>query len=97
MRRIPGDTRLITLFVRGLSRATTEESLANLFSEYGTIRSQKLQKDMFTGDCRGFAVIEMEGHEARAAISALDGKEINGSVLRVGPERQRGKRRGRHR
>jgi len=81
---------LITLFVRGLSRATTDESLNSLFSQFGVVRSQKLQKDMFTGDCRGFASIEMEGHEARAAISALDGKEINGSVLRVGPERKGG-------
>ena len=80
---------MITLFVRGLSRATTDESLRDLFSQFGVVRSQKLQKDMFTGDCRGFALIEMEGHEARAAISALDGKEINGSVLRVGPERKR--------
>ena len=81
---------MITLFIRGLSRATTDESLNSLFSQYGVVRSQKLQKDMFTGDCRGFASIEMEGHEARAAISALDGKEINGSVLRVGPERKGG-------
>jgi len=88
---------LITLFVRGLSRATTDESLKALFSEYGVVRSQKLQKDMFTGDCRGFALIEMEGHEARAAISALDGKEVNGSVLRVGPERKSGGNKGRRR
>jgi hypothetical protein len=39
----------------------------------------------------------MEGHEARAAISALDGKEINGSVLRVGPERKSGGNKGRRR
>jgi RNA recognition motif-containing protein len=88
---------MITLFVRGLSRATTDESLNNLFSQYGVVRSQKLQKDMFTGDCRGFALIEMEGHEARAAISALDGKEVNGSVLRVGPERKSGGNKGRRR
>jgi RNA recognition motif-containing protein len=88
---------LITLFIRGLSRATTDESLNSLFSQYGVVRSQKLQKDMFTGDCRGFASIEMEGHEARAAISALDGKEINGSVLRVGPERKSGGNKGRRR
>ena len=88
---------MITLCVRGLSRATTDESIKALFSEYGVVRSQKLQKDMFTGDCRGFALIEMEGHEARAAISALDGKEVNGSVLRVGPERKSGGNKGRRR
>lgn len=86
---------MITLFVRGLSRATTEESLSALFSEFGVVRSQKLQRDLFSGECRGFALIEMEGHEARAAIAALDGKEVNGSVLRVGQERKKGGRRHR--
>jgi len=79
---------LIALSVRGLPRSTTEESLTAMFSEFGIVRSQKMSKDMFSGECRGFAVIEMEGHEARAAIAALDGKEMNGSLLRVGPDRK---------
>jgi len=41
----------------------------------------------------------MEGHEARAAMSALDGKTVDGSALRVGPDRgpRGGKRKGKGR
>jgi len=74
----------------------TEEALQQLFAEFGVVRSLKMAKDMFSGDCRGFALIEMEGHEARAAMAALDGKSIDGSALRVGPDRgpRGGKRKG---
>ena len=61
------------LFVGGLPSSTTEESLQALFSEYGTVRSMNLIKDLFSGNCKGFAFLEMEGHEARAAIAGLDG------------------------
>lgn len=90
---------MLTLSVRGLPKSTTEESLNALFSEYGVVRSMKLVKDLFSGDCRGFATIDMEGHEARAAISALDGAEFQGGQLRVGIDRPRpgGKRGGRRR
>jgi hypothetical protein len=37
----------------------------------------------------------MEGHEARAAIAALDNKDINGSMIRVGPDRGKRGRGGR--
>lgn len=85
---------MITLSVRGLPRSTTEESLTALFTEYGVVRSLKMAKDLFSGDCRGFATIDMEGHEARAAMAALDGRELSGSVIRVGPDRpKRGKNR----
>ncbi|MEW8509011.1 MAG: RNA-binding protein [Candidatus Thiodiazotropha sp.] len=80
---------MITLSVRGLPRSTTEESLTALFAEYGVVRSINLAKDLFSGDCRGFATIDMEGHEARAAIAALDGSELSGSTIRVGPDRPR--------
>jgi len=85
---------MITLSVRGLPRSTTEESLTALFSQYGVVRSLKLVKDLFSGECRGFATIDMEGHEARAAMSALDGSEFQGGQIRVGPDRPRTKRGG---
>lgn len=88
---------MITLSVRGLSRSTTEESLTALFSQYGVVRSFKMSRDIFTGDCRGFATIEMEGHEARAAISALDNSDFNGSMIRVGPDRPKKVRGGKRR
>ncbi|MEW8414573.1 MAG: RNA-binding protein [Candidatus Thiodiazotropha sp.] len=80
---------MITLSVRGLPKTTTEESLTALFAEFGVVRSIKLAKVLFSGDCRGFATLDMEGHEARAAIAALDGRELNGSAIRVGQERPR--------
>jgi RNA recognition motif-containing protein len=86
---------LITLSVRGLPRSTTEKSLTELFSNYGVVRSLKLAKDLFSGDCKGFATIAMEGHEARAAMAALDGKELDGSNIRVGPDRPKKGRGGR--
>ncbi|MCU7917024.1 MAG: RNA-binding protein [Candidatus Thiodiazotropha sp. (ex Epidulcina cf. delphinae)] len=88
---------MITLSVRGLPRSTTEESLTALFTEYGIVRSLKMAKDLFSGDCKGFAIIDMEGHEARAAIAALDGSDFNGAMIRVGPDRPRKGRGGKRR
>ena len=87
---------LITLFVRGLPRSATEDSVSALFAEYGVVRAVDVSRDIFSGDCRGFATVDMEGHEGRAAMAGLDGREINGSVLRVGqnrPKTARGRRR----
>ncbi|MES9845604.1 MAG: RNA-binding protein [Candidatus Sedimenticola sp. PURPLELP] len=88
---------MIKLSARGLPRSTTEETLTTLFSEYGTVRSLKLVKDLFSGECKGFATLDMEGHEARAAIAALDNSEFNGSMIRVGPDRPPKGRGGRRR
>lgn len=85
------------LFVGSLPVDTTEESLNELFSQYGTVRSLKLIKDLFTGRCKGFGFIEMEGHEARAAIAELNGKTFNGNILSVKFEQEKRSHRGRHR
>lgn len=87
---------MITIFVSGLPRSSTEESVTALFASYGAVRAIKLVKDIFSGECKGFGTIDMEGHEGRAAISELDGKEIGGAVLRVSlnrPKKGRGGRR----
>ena len=74
------------LFIGNLPPSTTEKDLTALFSEFGTVRSLKLITDVFSGQCKGFGFIEMEGHEARAAIAALDGRDFNGKPIRVGFE-----------
>jgi RNA recognition motif-containing protein len=71
------------MFVGNLPPDASEDSVTELFSEYGTVRSIRLATDVFSGNCRGFGFIEMEGHEARAAISALDGKSWGGNSLKV--------------
>ncbi len=71
------------LFIGNLPASTNEEELQALFSEFGTVRSSRLVTDVFSGQCKGFGFIEMEGHEARAAIAGLNGKDFNGKPLKV--------------
>jgi RNA recognition motif-containing protein len=59
------------LFVGSLPPTSTEESVQALFSRFGTVRSIEIAKDLFSGNCKGFGFLEMEGHEARAAIAEL--------------------------
>ena len=84
------------LFVGNLPHDASEESVRSLFSAYGKVRSIDLAADIFTGRCKGFCFIEMEGHEARAAQSALDGSTRAGAgFLKVRFEEPRRKGRGR--
>ena len=84
------------LFVGNLPNDATEASVRDLFSPFGTVRSIDLAADIFTGKCKGFCFIEMEGHEARAALDALDGSTLpNGGFLKVRYEQPR--RKGRRR
>jgi RNA recognition motif-containing protein len=81
------------IFVGSLPSTATEQEVTELFSQYGKVRSIKLATDLFSNQCKGFGFIEMEGHEARAAIAALDGSEFNGKHLRVNFENPRNRRR----
>lgn len=86
------------MFVGNLPPSATEEEVGELFGQFGTVRSLRLARDVFSGSCRGFGFVEMEGHEAKAAIAALDGKEFHGKPLRVNEEREKkGGRGGRRR
>ncbi len=83
------------LFVGNLPATTNEIEVTELFSQFGKVRSIKLATDVFTSKCKGFGFIEMEGHEARAAISGLNGKDFSGRPLRVNFEEPKGRRGGR--
>ncbi len=85
------------LFVSNLPHDATEDSVRALFSEFGTVRTITIASDIFTGRCKGFGFIEMEGHEARAAQTGLDGNMVSGTdkSLRVRFEDPRAARRKR--
>lgn len=80
---------MLTIFVGNLSPETRETELRDLFAQHGTVRSLRMVADVFTGACRGIGFIEMEGHEARSAIGALNGKLFKGRPLKVNQERPR--------
>ena len=86
------------LFIGNLPQDATEDSVREMFSAFGTVRSISVASDIFTGRCKGFGFIEMEGHEARAAQAALDGSMVVNSdrSLRVrfeDPHAARGRKR----
>ncbi len=86
---------MLTISVRGLPRSMNENTLEEMFAQHGRVHKLKLSRDLFSGECRGFAELQMEGHEARAAIAALDGSTQGGSPIRVGLQRDLKQRRGR--
>jgi len=84
-----------TIYVGNLAPEAQEEQVQELFSQHGRVRSIKLARDVFSGNCRGFGFIQMEGHEARAAIAALNGKTFLGRPLKVNEEKAKAGGRGR--
>ena len=85
-----------TVAAGNLAPKAREADVHELFSQYGTVRSRRLIADIFTGKCRGIGFVQMEGHEARAAMAALNGKTFKDRPLKVNPEQPR-ERRGSHR
>jgi len=72
------------LYVGNLSYDTTQDRLAELFQVHGQVSSVNVITDRDTGRPRGFAFVEMATEEAaQAAISALDGQEVDGRSLKV--------------
>ena len=72
------------ILARNLPRELTEAELTALFSEHGRLQSCNLVTDPATGQSKGFGFAEMPlVNEAKAAIVALNGKEISGVKIRV--------------
>lgn len=86
---------MLTLDIRGLPRSMTETSLQELFAAHGRVFELRIARDIFSGECKGFAELKMEGHEARNAIAALDGSTHNGAMIGVALHTERKHRHGR--
>lgn len=77
------------MMVENLSPRTTAESLGKLFAEFGTVQSVSLATDIMTGRCGGFGFVNLYEQDDGAAVSALDGRCVDGRVLRVTFETKR--------
>ena len=83
------------LYVGNLSFDTSSEQLQTIFSEAGTVQSASVVEDRETGRSRGFGFVEMSTkEEAQAAITALDGKDVDGRNLKVNEAKPRENRSG---
>ncbi len=76
------------LYVGNLSYGIGDSDLQDMFGAYGTVTSAQVVMDRETGRSKGFGFVEMgTDQEANAAISALNGKEIEGRALTVNEAR----------
>jgi RNA recognition motif-containing protein len=72
------------LLVRSLARHTTEAELRELFQAFGTVQSCNLVMDAQSGTSKGFGFVEMpRPGDAKAAMKALNGKNVDGQWIRV--------------
>ena len=72
------------IYVGGLPYAATEQQLSELFAAHGAVESARVITDKFTGQSRGFGFVEMStAEEAKAAITALNGSDMDGRQLTV--------------
>ena len=75
---------MMKIYVGNLSFNTSEDQLRELFSQHGEVTSASLVMDRETGRPRGFGFVEMaDNAAAQAAISALNGQNLDGRDLTV--------------
>lgn len=85
----------MNIYVGNLSPETTEDDLRQAFEAFGQVNAATVIKDKFSGESRGFGFVEMPAkNEAETAIAEMDGKDLNGSMIKVNEARPRPDRQG---
>lgn len=78
------------LYVGNLSFNTSESRLREIFEAHGEVLSASLVMDRETGRPRGFGFVEMsDDAQARAAMNALNGTNVDGRDLTVNEAKPR--------
>lgn len=76
------------IYVGNLAFSATENSVSDLFSQYGKVESCRLITDRESGKSKGFGFVEMStDEEAESAINTLNGQELEGRALKVNEAR----------
>ncbi len=80
----------MNIYAGNLAYSVTDQSLQEVFEEFGAVDSAKVIQDRDTGRSKGFGFVEMpNSEEASAAIEALNNKEIDGRNMTVNEARPR--------
>lgn len=92
----------MNIYAGNLAYSVTDHSLQETFEAFGTVDSARVIQDRDSGRSKGFGFVEMPNNdEARAAIEALNGKEIDGRNITANEARPKpeggGNRGGRNR
>ena len=83
------------LYVGNLSYSVTNQSLEELFSQFGKVQDAQVVQDRDTGRSKGFGFVEMaDDNAAQEAIRGLNEKEHDGRNLTVNEARPREERSG---
>ena len=83
------------LYVGNLSFDTSESKLREMFEEHGQVTSAALVMDRDTGRPRGFGFVEFaDAASANAALTALNGQNVDGRDLTVNEAKAREPRSG---
>lgn len=84
------------LYVGNLPFSVTEQMLHSAFTKHGTVESVKLITDRDTGQSKGFGFIEMSTDaQASAAISELNGTDLEGRAMKVNEAKPLSRKSGR--
>lgn len=78
------------LYVGNLSKQVNDAKLNELATAYGTPTSASVATERDGGQSKGFGFIEFANDdEARAAMTGLNGRDIDGQALKVDEARPR--------
>lgn len=78
------------LYVGNLSKQITDAQLNDLAVEYGKIVSANVATERSSGESKGFGFVEFStADEGRAAIKGLDGRDVNGQMIKVNEAKPR--------
>ena len=78
------------IFVGNIPDGSTDDTIRSQFSDFGKIGDVAVVTERVTGKPRGFAFVTMPNDiEARAAIKAMNGRELDGRALNVNEARER--------
>lgn len=78
----------MNIYVGNISWNLSDQDLSDLFAPFGEVASAKIVMDKFTNRSKGFGFVEMPNDEqAQAAITQLNGSEVDGRNLVVNESR----------